>query len=167
MSRQHEIDYHLYYGYPTYWGGPNMSGMGAYPAFDLQDVLPDPASEVLLRPGLDADQVPADVRLHTNVVEGYHIEVADGSIGHVSGFIFDDVAWAIRDLTVDTRNRWPGGKELLVATRWIDLIDWIGSTVSIRLSRDAIKNSPEYDDVPLSRDYVKRLHELHGRDGYW
>ncbi|MGF6758992.1 hypothetical protein P3T16_006420 [Paraburkholderia sp. GAS42] len=144
-------------------------GDGLLPRIRIKDVPPDPASEALPRPDPDAHQAPVDVHLHsTNAVEGYHIEVADGSIGHVSGFIFDDVAWAIRYLTVDTRNWWPGGKEVLVATRWIDLIDWVGSTVSTRLSRDAIKNSPEYDDsVPLNRDYEKRLHEFHGRDGYW
>ncbi|KAE8755466.1 PRC-barrel domain containing protein [Paraburkholderia madseniana] len=169
VSRQHETEYLLYYGYPTYWGGLNLWGMGSSPAFDIKDVPPDPASEALPRPDPDPHQAPVDVHLHsTNAVEGYHIEVADGSIGHVSGFIFDDVAWAIRYLTVDTRNWWPGGKEVLVATRWIDLIDWVGSTVSTRLSRDAIRSSPEYDDsVPLTRDYEKRLHEFHGRDGYW
>ena len=144
-------------------------GDGLLPRIRIKDVPPDPASEALPRPDPDPHQAPVDVHLHsTNAVEGYHIEVADGSIGHVSGFIFDDVAWAIRYLTVDTRNWWPGGKEVLVATRWIDLIDWVGSTVSTRLSRDAIRSSPEYDDsVPLTRDYEKRLHEFHGRDGYW
>ena len=34
VSRQHEIQYLRYYGYPTYWGGANLWGMGAYPAFD-------------------------------------------------------------------------------------------------------------------------------------
>ena len=34
VSRQHEIQYLRYYGYPTYWGGANVWGMGAYPAFD-------------------------------------------------------------------------------------------------------------------------------------
>ena len=73
--------------------------------------------------------------------------------GHVSGFIFDDEAWVIRYLTVDTRNWWPGSKVLL-ATEWIELIDWFGSTVSTTLMRDAIKHSPAYDDaVPVNRDY--------------
>ena len=34
VSRQHEIEYLRYYSYPTYWGGPNLWGMGAWPAFD-------------------------------------------------------------------------------------------------------------------------------------
>jgi hypothetical protein len=75
--------------------------MGAYPTFD-----------------------PADVHLRsTDEVKGYHLETLDGSIGHVSGFIYDNEAWAIRYLCIDTHNRWPGGKEVLVATHWIERID--------------------------------------------
>jgi hypothetical protein len=170
VSRQHETEYLRFYDYPTYWGGPNMWGMGAYPAFDLTASASDLAADGLASPlEPDADEPPADVHLRsTSEVKGYHIEAADGSIGHVSGFIFDDQTWAIRYLTVDTRNWWPAGKEVLLATHWIDAIDWSGSTVSTRLTRDAIKHSPEYDaSVPLNRSYETTLHEFYGKDGYW
>lgn len=52
VLRQHETEYLLYYGYPTYRGGSNLWGMGAYPAFDAEDVSPDAASEALPRPVL-------------------------------------------------------------------------------------------------------------------
>jgi hypothetical protein len=32
VSRQHEAVYLGYYGYPYYWGGPNLWGLGSYPA---------------------------------------------------------------------------------------------------------------------------------------
>jgi len=31
VSRQHEAEYNLYYGYPYYWGGPYMWGPAYYP----------------------------------------------------------------------------------------------------------------------------------------
>ena len=31
VSRQHEAEYFRYYGYPYYWGGGGLWGMGAYP----------------------------------------------------------------------------------------------------------------------------------------
>ena len=169
VSRQHEIDYLRYYGYPTYWGGPNVWGMGAYPAFDGLDATA--ALPLGAYPSVepDPDEPPADTHLRsTEGMKGYHIETIDGSIGHVSGFVFDDESWVIRYLTVDTRNLWPGGKEVLLATGWIELIDWFGSTVSTTLTRDAIKQGPAYDDtIPVTRDYETALHEFYGRPGYW
>lgn len=117
----------------------------------------------------EAYDPPADVHLRsTKAVKGYHIEAVDGNIGHVSGFIYDDPVWAIRYLTVDTRNWWPGGQEVLLATRWIELVDWIGSTVSTSLSREAIRNSPPRDEsAPLDRNHEVTLHQHYGKDGYW
>src|SRR3546814_3446637 len=57
-------------------------------------------------------------------VIGYHIAGTDDEIGDVEDFICDDEAWAVRYLLVDTRNWWPGGKKVLLATHWIDRIDW-------------------------------------------
>lgn len=170
VSRQHEIQYLRYYGYPTYWGGPNVWGMDAYPAFDgpsAMAALPLGAFPVA-DPNPEADEPPADTHLRsTEGVKGYHIETIDGTIGHVSGFIFDDEAWVKRYLTVDTRNWWPGGKEVLLATEWIELIDWFGSTVSTTLLRDAIKHSRAYDNaIPVDREYETALCEVYGREGY-
>lgn len=169
VSRQHETRYLGYYGYPTYWGSGSLWGVGTYPVFASMAATQCIESEARARLDREAGNPPADVHLRsTKAVKGYHIEAADGSIGHVSGFIFDDVAWAIRYLTIDTRNWWPGCKEVLVATKWIDRVDWGDSTVYTTLPRDAIKNSPEYDaSVPLSRSYEAILHKYYGKGGYW
>ena len=168
VSRQHEIEYLRYYSYPTYWGGPNLWGMGAWPAFD-------PAAQGLAAPAPPPHLIPhvnralPDVHLRsTDEVKGYHIETIDGTIGHVSGFIFDDRAWVLRYLKVDTRNWWPGGKDVLIATRWIELVDWFAATVSTSLTRDTIQRSPAYDDaIPVHRSYEVALHEFYNREGYW
>ncbi|MCG5076519.1 PRC-barrel domain-containing protein [Paraburkholderia tagetis] len=167
VSRQHEIEYLHYYSYPTYWGGPNLWGMGAWPAFDT--VAPEFTAPAPARPTLHTNRALPDVHLRsTDEVRGYHIETIDGTIGHVSGFIFDDRAWVLRYLKVDTRNWWPGGKEVLIATRWIELVDWFAATVSTSLTRDAIQRSPAYDDsVPVHRSYEVALHEFYNREGYW
>ena len=74
----------------------------------------------------------------------------------------------MRYLVVDTRNWWPGGKKVLIATHWIDRIDWSDKTVYAKLTREQIKSSPEYDEAAeLNRDYEKRLHDSYGREGYW
>jgi len=169
VSRQHEAELLRYYGFPSYWGGTNAWGMGSSPGFGLMRGAPGMSSELHAKLDLYGDKPPGDVHLRSSdTVEGYHMEATDGSIGHVSGFIYDDVEWTIRYLTVDTQNWWPGGKEVLLATQWIDVIDWYDSTVSTRLTRDAIRNSPAYDgSVPIERSYETALHGSYGKEGYW
>ena len=166
VSRQHERDYLSYYAYPEYWAGGELWSMSALPL--LPPNLPLAGSEAEI--AAHAVKVPAeDVHLRSsNVVTGYNIQAADHSIGHVKDFIFDDASWAIRYLVIDTRNWWPGGKKVLLATHWIDRIDWAEQTVYTQLTREQVKASPEYDEsATVDRDYERRLHDAYGREGYW
>jgi hypothetical protein len=103
----------------------------------------------------------------TSEVSRYHIEAEDGAVGHVEDFVIDDETWAIRYLIVDTRNWWPG-KEVLIAPQWIERVSWSERKVHIRLSREAIKRSPEFTGEPaLTRNYEEALHRHYNRRGYW
>lgn len=165
VSRQFEHSYLGYYGYPMYWGGPGLWAGGVYPTLPAMEATPI-EREVAARENTVSEE---DVHLRsTSKVNGYDIQATDDTIGHVEDFVFDDESWAIRYLVVDTRNWWPGGKRVLVATHWIDRIDWTDSKVFTTLTGEAIKDSPEYNpDLPLDRDYETRLHTAHGRKGYW
>lgn len=168
VSRRHEQEYLSYYAYPEYWGGTGLWSMGALPL--LPPGLPPSEMEPAAVAAARDDNVPAeDVYLRSSAhVTGYDIQATDDSIGHVKDFIFDDESWAVRYLVVDTRNWWPGGKKVLLATHWIDRIDWADRTVFARLTREQIKESPEYDEsVLVDREYENRVHDAHGRDGYW
>ena len=99
-------------------------------------------------------------------VTGYHIEATDGDIGHVEDFIIDDETWEIRYMVVDTRN-WLPGKKVLIAPRWIDRVSWDDSKVYVNLSREAIKNAPEYHPDALNREYEEKLHDHYDRPKYW
>jgi hypothetical protein len=91
----------------------------------------------------------------------------DGEIGHVDDFLVDDENWTIRYVVVDTRNWWPG-KKVLISPEWIRSVSWTDSRVYVDLSRDTIKNGPEYDpSTPLSREYENRLYKHYGRSQYW
>ena len=165
VSRQHEAVYLGYYGYPYYWGGPNLWGLTSYPAgltVEREAVTKAEASQA--RAGKES----ADSHLRsTNEVTGYHIEAADGVIGHVADFIVDDETWAIRYLEVDTRNWWPG-KKVLVSPQWIENVSWPDSKVCLHLSRETIKNGPEYvESMPITREYENRLHSYYGQPPYW
>lgn len=166
VSRQHESEYLGYYGYPTYWNGGDLWAMGAYPAMPPLTTPPDYTERHERR---EAEANPEDVHLRSaENVKGYHIQARDDSIGHVEDFVFDDESWALRYLIVDTRNWWPGGRRVLVATRWIERIDWTERRVFTTLTRDAVKASPEYDEsATIDRAYEARLHDAYGRERYW
>lgn len=157
VSRQFEESYHGYYGMPLYWVGQYAWGMYPYLMIDREEWKNTPKSDESWDPHLRS----------TQAVSGSHIEATDGSIGHVEDFIVDDETWAIRYFIVDTRNWWPG-KQVLVSPLWIDRVSWGDSTVFVSLTREAIKQSPEYTEGSLlTRDYESKLHGHYRRQGYW
>jgi hypothetical protein len=163
VSRQHEAAYFGYFGYPYYWGGPNLWGPELYPA---ALVTPTSAFPKMLGDSISKESTDSHLR-STEAVTGYHIEAADGEIGHVAGFVMDDEAWAIRYIEVATRNWWPG-KKVLVAPAWIERVSWTDSKVHVGLSREAIQNGPEYvESMSITREYENRLYFHYGRPPYW
>ena len=70
-------------------------------------------------------------------------------------------------MIVNTSNWW-AGKKVLVSPQWIDRVSWDDKTVFINLSRETIKESPEYtEESLLTRDYEIGLHGHYNRQGYW
>ena len=160
VSLQFEEGSYEYYGWPMYWGGPFM--WGSYPSYpyivrDREKWIEPTQGEKAWDPHLRS----------TSDVSGYHIQAADGDIGHVEDFIIDDETWAIRYLIIDTQNWWPG-KKVLVSPQWIERVSWSESTVFVNLTREAIRQSPEYtEESLLTRDYEAGLHRHYDRQGYW
>jgi hypothetical protein len=163
VSRQHEGVYLGYYGYPYYWGGPYLWGSASYPG---GLAVTTPASAVPMADTIGRESTDSHLR-STVTVTGYHVEATDGEIGHVDGFVVDDETWAIRYIEVATRNWWPG-KKVLVSPPWIERMRWPESKVYVGLSREAIRNAPEYvDSRPITREYENQLYSHYGRPPYW
>jgi PRC-barrel domain len=158
VSRQFEMEYNGYYGWPSYWGGPSTWGAYHIPVRD-----PD-----LFGTTSEDEEQAGDPHLRsTDEVQGYHIQATDGEIGHVVDFIIDDQTWAIRYLVVDTSNWWLG-KKVLISPEWIERVSWVDNKVFVKLTCDAIKASPEYnEESSISRDYESGLFRHYGADGYW
>ena len=159
VSRQHEALHLEYYGYPYYWAGQSN------PAdIEAQQEAVAEAIDAQARPQLES----ADSHLRSTLeVTGYHIEAADGGLGHVKDFIVDDETWAIRYLEVDTQNWWPG-KKVLVSPQWINHVSWRESKVYVDLTRETIQNGPEWSEtVPVTREYEHRLFDYYARSPYW
>jgi hypothetical protein len=175
VSRQHEIEYLGYYGYPTYWGGSGMWGEGLYPYAMLPD-FPGYGVDRAEREREAQAYARAERVRHRNddphlrscqAVVGHHIQATDGEIGHVESLLVDEDTWAIRYMVVNTSNWWIGHK-VLIAPQWITGVHWSDQSVSVDLTRAAVKQAPPYDaDTELVRPHEVSLYEHYRRDGYW
>ncbi len=161
VSRQHEQDYHGYYGYPAYWGGSGIWGMGAYPGSLMAGMWDGVPAE-------HSEKASGDVHLRSaREVQGYDIQGNDEEIGHVDDFLVDDETWEVRYLVIDTSNWW-FGRKVLVAPHWASRISWAESKVYVDMSRQEIKDSPEWNaTAAVNREYEARLYDYYGRPVYW
>jgi sporulation protein YlmC with PRC-barrel domain len=145
VSRRHETAFMDYYGYPYYWGGPYLWGDSAFPATlamppAVESRMASAAAAARRRESEDS----YDERLRSvNEVRGYHIEAADGEIGHVDDFVIDDRDWAIRSIVIKTGG-WLSGRKTLVSPQSIEGISWTESKMLVNLTRDQIAGGPEY-----------------------
>jgi sporulation protein YlmC with PRC-barrel domain len=157
VSRQYEEEYHRYYGWPSYWDGGGIWGMGGFPLIltPPQHTLPT----VILPPPCPLPSKQAtegggphkgdDPHLRsTQVVSGYHIQTSDGMIGHVTDFMMDYKSWAIRHLVAKT-GHWFSGKEVVISLSKIDRISYLESKVFVNLTKEAIRKAPEYNVFPV------------------
>jgi uncharacterized protein YrrD len=157
VSRQFEDDYYGYYGWPTYWSGSSVWRDSPYIERNRNK----------WRESTKGAKAWDRHLRSTYEVTGYHLQALDGEIGHIEDFIIDDETWTIRYLIINTGNWWPG-KKVLVSPQWIERVSWNESKAFVNLSRDTIKESPEYTEESLiTRDYEIGLHRHYDRPGYW
>jgi len=141
VSRQYEIEYYRYYGWPAYWDGGAMWGLGGYPI-----ILPPSRIETANQP---QHHHRKDKHLQsTHAVNGYQIHAADGMIGTVDGFMVDNKSWAIREVVV-AAGHWFTGKELRIAAGRIDRISYEDSTVYVNLAKADILQTSQRDLAPV------------------
>lgn len=63
---------------------------------------------------------------------------------------------------------WLPGKKVLVSPQWIERVSWSDEKVSVDLTKELIKDSPEYyPSAPVNRKYEERLYDYYGRPKYW
>ncbi len=104
---------------------------------------------------------------NTKHLKGFTIRSADGEMGTVEQFYFDDETWAIRYLVVETGG-WLGGKQVLVSPISIISIDWADRRLNVALTMDQVKNSPDIDtQKPVSRQHEAEYFGYYGYPYYW
>jgi hypothetical protein len=176
VSRQYELRHLHHYGYPRYWGGTGLWGAVDDPGMMLMSghdgFLPTPHGEQ----GDHKTNAATEAARHEedgphlrsyNAVTAYRVEATDGGIGHVQGMLVDEDSWAIRFIVVDTSNWWLG-HQVLIAPQWIENVSWPDETVSVKLTRQAVKDAPSYDsEASLDGGQEVDLREHGRRSDYW
>jgi sporulation protein YlmC with PRC-barrel domain len=150
ISRQHELEYFQYYGWPYYWAEASAWGVTGLP--NPLSFPPPPLEEPPHEKG------ESEVRLRsTSEIIGYHIQARDLQIGHVEDFIVHDATWSITGLLVDTRNWWPG-KKILIPHSIVESVSWIDRTISVGVSQDQLQHAPEYvDETSLTPGFHRQV----------
>jgi hypothetical protein len=99
-----------------------------------------------------------------NDLEGYAIRATDGLIGHVKDFYFDDEAWVVRYLVVETGS-WLSSRRVLISPIAIGQPNWTDKVLAVSITREQVRNSPDIDtDKPVSRQHEM---EYFGYYGYY
>lgn len=142
ISRQKEADLFKYYNWLPYWqvtAGP-----------DTINAIPPVVPPQAFAEGAGQEESHGDPNLRSfTEVSGYNILSLSEDSGHVEDFLFDDKAWQIKYLAVDTRN-WLPGKKAVVPVQWIDEIDWAANEVHLNLKKETLEHCPDIDlDEPL------------------
>ena len=105
--------------------------------------------------------------LNVNRVKGFGIDAADGDIGRLKEFYFDDKECVIRYLVVDT-GRFLPGKKVLIPRSALRKPDLIKKRIQVDLSKEQVKNSQGIDEHrPVKRERDFELNQYHGWKISW
>jgi hypothetical protein len=93
-------------------------------------------------------------------ITGFEVEATDGSIGKVDESTYEAGGSFI---VVDT-GPWIFGKKVMLPAGVIDRVDPQEETIFVGLTKDQIKNAPEFDETRLTDDaYRSELGGYYGR----
>jgi hypothetical protein len=103
----------------------------------------------------------------TKELRGYTIHATDGDIGKVHEFYFDDLAWIVRYLVVDT-GTWLPGRKVLLSPGVLGQPNWETRSLPVGLTKGQVEHSPDISaDEPVSRQMEVDLHNYYGWTPYW
>jgi sporulation protein YlmC with PRC-barrel domain len=139
VSRQYEEEYYRYYGWPSYWEGGDLWGVGGFHL--LPPSYPSPSQQATVDDRSGNGEDPG--LRSTRAVSGYHIQTSEGEIGHVVDFIINDENWEICHLLVET-GHWFSGKEIAISPKSVGRISYEDSNISVNMTKEAIMEAPDY-----------------------
>jgi hypothetical protein len=102
-----------------------------------------------------------------NQLYGKKLAAIDGDIGHVKDFYFDDHAWAVRYVVVDTGS-WLTGRLVLLSPHAFEKLDQRAEALQVKLRKKQIEDSPSIaTHETVSRQFEERYYRSYGWPVYW
>lgn len=102
-----------------------------------------------------------------NNLLGSVILAKDGELGKVHDFLFDDRAWTVRYLVVETGS-WLSSRQVLVSPASAGPPDWEKLVIPVDLTMDQVRQSPDIgSDKPVSRQEEMAMSQYYGWPAYW
>ena len=92
---------------------------------------------------------------------GFKVEATDGSIGKIDEATYDVGS---SYLIVDT-GPWIFGKKVMLPAGVVQRVDPEDESVFLNLTKDEIKNAPEFDPDDIGEEYRGRLGDYYGGTG--
>jgi hypothetical protein len=100
-------------------------------------------------------------------LENYAIVAADGDIGRFKDVYFDDEAWVVRYLVIDTGS-WLSNRKVLISPISVVHPNWAEQRLSLSITKEQVKNSPSIDtEKPVSRQMEEQYYGYYGYPYYW
>lgn len=159
VSRLHQIDLFMYYGWLPYWMEEEYYTVAS---------PPPPAPP---RSRFEQETARDPHLFSTTELTEYRIQALDGDAGHIEDFIMDEEDWVIHYMVVAVESPLPeeeSNRSVLVSVEWVERIVREEERVYVELDRATVMSSPEYDPaVPLTREYELKLYDHYGRPRYW
>ena len=102
-----------------------------------------------------------------NELKDREIGATDGNIGKVSDIYFDDHAWVMRYLIVDT-GTWLQSRKVLISPISFKHETMATHSLHLSLSKEQVEDSPSIDtDKPISRQNETAYLSYYGYPDYW
>ncbi len=170
IDREYERELYRHHGRQPYWEEraeppqPAAATPAARPASkqisESQTATEIPSTE---RPGGGGDM------LHPiTLILGRELQARDGPAGKIEDLYFDERGWKIRYLLANAGN-WANNRRFLVSAAVIGPGSWDreNRTVSVPLTRDELRGSPDFGNDMPRRGQERELHQYYGWPYYW
>ena len=157
VSRKYEQELLDHYELKPYWPANIAAYSGRQSMFNPDNPFKTPKHMV------DEEQLETNLRSFEEV-RGYYINATDERFGHVSDLIIDSEDWQIVYAVIDTKNILPWSKKVMMPIELIDEISFLDKEAKVGLTKETIKNAPEYNSaLPINDEYEGVMRDFYGR----
>ncbi len=137
-------------GWPPFWRDEERKTPAMGPGADEEEPGKNPDVEEFEGP---------QPQLANDLAGSYSIQTDGGETGTLRDFIIEGQTWKIPYLVVDMSLP---ARRVLLATDYVQRVDWLAGRMHVSLSMDDIAASPVFhSDEPITPEFERRLYEYY------